>query len=387
MAEAVVRCRRPFDFGDDAYRHYDDQFRNAVLFPPALFEEIGAEPYGYVRVTPIERNGGAILYAAPFDPVEDVSDPDGLRPVAIRTNLSEQVRPGIESGDRLRVEAVDQPESGSITVARGYDDNRGAGICYLQPSLKRELGVAPDGPVELYDPASGGRAILDAADLPEDLHNRDVVRIDGHIQQALQVEFGNAVRARKPVEYNSGTRSPLTRVLEWLIDYREVHLRVELGLDRDEYRNVVRMQQDTMEFLGIEPGDRIVMRWNGERVTTQCLLPPDGVSVPEASLLIASTDRDAVDVSLYDTVVVRRDMGHVFRKRISLSTLGILGVVFGTFQVAGVAGFDDVLRADIGPYGTMAVLLGTAVVVSVFVMWLLLLPERQRCSRPSTEVR
>lgn len=385
----VVECRRPFDFPDVAYAEHDDQFRNAALLPRSVLDDLDVAPHEYVRLRlhdAVDDTGtGVVLPAVPFEPAGE-HVPGDHPPVALRTNLTEKLRDGLEPGTLLAVTAVERPQR-ELQVGRGYDDNRGAGICYLAPSVRDAVGVSPDEPVELCNPVDGGRSVLHTATLSEEDVNEGMVRFDGHIQEALDVGFGERVSVRSPSSHEPVEPSIRERLLGWLIDYREVHLRVELGLDRDEYRNVVRMQEDTMQFLGIDPGDRIVMTWNGKRLSTQCLLPPEGVSVPDASLLVASTDRDPVDVSLYDTVTVRRDMGHILKQQVAVSTLGILGVVFGVFQAANAATLDDMLVAEFGPFGTIVVLAAVAALASVLVIWLLLFPERQKCSRPSTEVR
>jgi hypothetical protein len=383
---AVVRCRRPFDFDDTAYRRYDDQFRNCVFLPPSLFEELGIEPFEYVRVR--EHGGGddrVVMQTALFEP-ESVDAPGDHPLAALRTNLTEKIREGLDRNTLLEVTAIQHPYR-EMQVGRGYDDNRGAGICYVADDAKRAVGVDEDEPVELYDPVDGGRSILETAPLPGDAPNESVVRVDGHIQETLAIEFGDSIRMRSPVAGGTVEPSVGERVFGAFVGYRDVHLRVELGLDRDEYRNVVRMQEDTMRFLGIEPGDRVVIRWGGEQLAAQCLLPPEDTSVPDAAILLASTDRDPIDVSLYDTVVVRRDMGHILKQRIAVSLLGILGVVFGVFQAATVATLDELLVARFGPFGAVLALGAVSGLLSVLVVWLLLFPERQRCAQPSTAVR
>lgn len=382
----VIRCRRPFDFDDTAYQEYDDQFRNCVFLPPDLFEELGIEPYDYVRVSEHGDDGpGVVMQTALFEPT--TTDADGEYPLAaLRTNLTEEIREDLARNTLLDVTATQRPYR-EMRVGRGYDDNRGAGICYVSPRAKRAIEVDDDGPVELYDPVDGGRSILDTAPLPEDTSNESVVRVDGHIQETLGVEFGDSVRMRAPVDHDAVTPTLRERAFGSLVGSRDVHLRVELGLDRDEYRNVVRMQGDTMQFLGIEPGDRVVVQWDGKRLSAQCLLPPDEKSVPDAAILLASTDRDPIDTSLYDTVVVRRDMSHILKQRVAVSLLGILGVAFGVFQAANAATVDELLVAQVGPFGTILTLCAVSAVLSVVVVWLLLFPERQKCSKPSTAVR
>ena len=382
----VVKCRRPFDFDDDAYEEYDDQFRNSAFLPSHLFDDLGVEPYEYVRVSEHGHEGeGVVIQAVPFDPVTSERE-EGYPLAALRTNLTEKIRDGLSRNTLLDVTATDCPYR-EMQVGRGYDDNRGAGICYVTPSAKRAVGADEDDPIELYNPVDGGRSILETSPLSADDANESVVRVDGHIQETLGVEFGNTVRMRAPADSDTVDPSLKERLLRPLVDYREGHLRGELGLDRDEYRNVVRMNQDTMQFLGIDPGDRVVMRWDGTQLSTQCLLPPDGTSVPDSAILVASTDRDPIDVSLYDTVVVRRDMGDKLKQEVAVSMLGILGVIFGVFQAADAATLDDMLVASIGPLGALLALCGVAAFLSVFVTWLMLFPQRQKSSEPSTEVR
>jgi bifunctional DNA-binding transcriptional regulator/antitoxin component of YhaV-PrlF toxin-antitoxin module len=109
-------------------------------------------------------------------------------------------------------------------------------------------------------------------------------------------------------------------------------------LQQDEERDIVRIGSSTRQYLGIDIQDKVKISWKEKQVVAQCLPPTadndsSNQSLSPAEISIPSTLRDKIGVNPNDTIEVRRDSKYMFKEQIGLSILGILGVVFGTFQV------------------------------------------------------
>lgn len=386
MDDTSITClvKRPYDFAPGAFAEFNDQFRNAVVLPRPLFDRLGIEPYGYVAVAPetdaeAEQTGSRVVHAVPFGQETPVVRVDGAWVVAARTNVLVGACEGGVGDDRIRIGPIDSPSSGALTVRRTYDDEVAERACYVSPTTCRRVGLDDGDRVEVFNPGDGGRKLVAVSERPE--VGEGDVRLDARSRLTLGVDLGDSVVVRRAVDLRSPAPTLRGRALERLVGYREVPLRVEFGLDRDEYRNVARLSAEMMAFLGIDPGDRLVVDWKGQTAVTQCLSPPPDEAVSPVSILLPSTERDRVNVSIGDTVSARRDMGHVFRKRIALSTLGILGVTFGVFQGVGAVGLASILVQRLGVGATLLALLALSGVISLLVVWLLLFPERGKCAR------
>jgi len=378
-SERVVVCRRPYDFPESAYATHDDQFRNALCLPRAVLADLGLADHDYAAIGPADGDPGEDGLLVPVvgfvaDYTTEAAEPEA----ALRSNLVQQL-PGVSAGNRLAVRAVDVPTVDGLTVHRTYDDEVDHRACHLSEAVRETVGVVVGEQVELVNADTGGRALVRA--LPLETGDADLARIDVRTREALDVGVGDTVRVRAPIAVERTAPGATERALDELVGSREAAFRVELGLDRDEYRNVARLNPDMLRFLGIEPGDLAVLDWKGQRSVTQCLLPPDDEDVPPVAIWLPSTERDRIDASVHDVVTVRRETGHVFRKQVALSILGILGVVFGVFQIANVIGLVAPLRAALGTAGTLVALLSVSALASVLVVWLLLFPERQKVLR------
>lgn len=243
----------------------------------------------------------------------------------------------------------------------------------------QQLGINPGGSVELYNSETGGRIAVTVG-FPHS--NPEVVRLDVRSRQALDLTTGDDVGVRDI----SITRRTAFGIKRWLlkrmVDTRQMPFYVQLGPDQDEYRNIVRISVDMMNFLGVEEGQDVTLTWRGQTTKAQCLATEFGDGDPPNTIKVPATKRDEIDVSVHDSVVVERDMWSIFREQMAVSTLGIFGVIIGTLQIAPLLDVQWLVnRLGLVPAGVgTAVLL---VVVSVFVVWILLMPVRQQCTSPS----
>ena len=382
----VVRCERPSGFPDDAFRDEYDWFRNAIVLPPYVFRELGVDPFCYLEAIPNEEpydwGAAVVVFAVAFEETMDRDRTARLgHEAVIRTNLMNEISPLLEVDNEIRLRPVADRPTDELRAMRSYADQFSGEVCYVHPDVRSDIGVDVGATVEAHHTVTGGRHHLELRELRSDRESTDVVRIDGHSRRVLDVELGETVRLRKPKDVEPTRRGFETRLLDGLVGRRAVSLRVLPGLDRDEYRNIARINADTMRFLGIESGDIVTIEWKGRTATIRCMDPPEGTSVPPLSILLPSTERDRIDVSIYDACTVYRDVGYVFRKHLSLSTLGVLVVLLGAVQVVDVgAAIEGVSSAgELVALTVVAVL--TVAAVALATVWLMLYPERQRCAQ------
>jgi len=113
---------------------------------------------------------------------------------------------------------------------------------------------------------------------------------------------------------------------------------VFIGLNADENRRVVRMNEETMRLLGVNEGDKIEVVSGSQTTSVRCLpvasdsylieqdADIDGADVHDRNLLLPATERDAVGAVADDVVTVRRDTSYVAGNSIVPSMFGLLGV-------------------------------------------------------------
>lgn len=355
---------------------------NAVAVPTGVFDEMGVEPFCYIRARYEADDEGKLIYAIPFSSDYDADD----NAIAISTNLMKGINPDLGVREEIQIEPRNAPCSDPLTVYRPYSDLRD-GVCYLDPKVLSDINVKKGEQVEIYNTETGGRVTLIADTLFENDRSPEKIRLDLHSTKILDVNFGDTVRVREAVDIDDATTSrriPRLRdlfsdlkdeLLEFFVGSRQVLLRVEPGLDQDEYRGIIRVNRSTMGYLGVEEKDRIIVDWKRRKASVQCLPTSDNETDPLA-VLVPSSVRDQIEVSNFDGINVWRDRGYIFQKRISISLLGILGVVFGTFQIATVTSISAILLEEVGVIGNLLVLLGVSAVLSLPVIWFLLLPVR-----------
>jgi len=384
MVDSIeVTCLRPAsDFSADIYRQQEHILGNAVAVPTHVFDEMGVEPFCYIRARYHPDDAGKLVYAIPFS---DSYNPDE-NVIAISTNLMDGIDPNLGVGEEIEIEPVDAPCSDPLTVYRPYSDLR-AGTCYLDPEVLSNIDVEKGEEVEVYNTETGGRVTLTADTLFENDRDTEKVRLNLHSTKIIDVDFGDTIKVRKAVDIDGEGSNTIIqkvqnsisrledRLLEFFVGSRKVRLKVEQGKDQDEYRGIIRVDSSTMSYLGVEEKDRVIADWKGTEISVQCLPKSDGGEEPLA-VLVPSTVRDQLEVSNFDGINVWRDRGYIFQKRIAISLLGILGVVFGTFQIATVSTISSILLERVGVLGNLLILLGVSALLSLPVMWFLLLPAR-----------
>jgi antitoxin component of MazEF toxin-antitoxin module len=371
MASTIeLECHWPSTLEKQEYifNEETDKSRNALVVPKSVLDDIGISEYGYVKLSVANKSSvqDVILPALSF---EETPDEDPPRKASLRTNLMDQL-PGQQPEDTLKVEAYSVLSSDALPAYLGYaDDIYEYDYCYLSESVRETVGAAVGDYVEAYNPEHGGRMALRVRAL-RTTDNADKIRMSGQARDVLQIDIGDEVRVRETVHAQPTQLRWWERALSPLVGFRQLGLQVRRGSDRDEHRNVVRISEDVMELLAVDQGDQIVLEWNGTSISVRCL-PPRDDDLESMEIKVPSTvrDMDQFDVSIHDAVHVRRNPYYILRKQVAVSTLGILGVIVGSFQVA------SYLNLAI----TTAIL--QSIIMSIFVIWLLLLPERQRCAR------
>ncbi|WP_162524304.1 hypothetical protein [Halobellus captivus] len=374
----TVRCRRPYDLDAELFTDTADQFRNALFLPPPAFDELDLSNYEYVRLRDPERTARGIrVVAVRVESCPALIEPDHYVG-ALRTNLYNKVSSiaRTEDGGLVVDVCVDETVTQfSGTAGRTYDDEIDYRVCHLSECRMEQLGIATGSTVELFNPATGGRIDV-VVGAPHD--DPALVRVDVRSRQAIDIEPGDGVGVRNTGITADANQSLSRWIQKFFIDSREMPFNVRLGPDQDEYRNVVRMTEDMMAFLGIDPGDNVVLKWRGKRTKAQCLTTELDDDSPPNTIKMPATERDRIDISVHDAVSVERDMVYVFQEQIARSVFGIIGVVVGALQVIVVTDVSGIVEQH-GLAFTAAGFVLAVAGVSVLVTYLLLTPERQKC--------
>ncbi len=265
--------------------------------------------------------------------------------------------------------------------------------CRLHPDDLASIGCSDGDAVELYNPDTGARFQATARAASTNM-DPGQLSVSTRCRKLLDVEFperaddeqATTLHARKPVKTvdesdEKGLVNRFTdRLLDWAVDYHEVQLRVNIGLNADEGRSAGRVNADTMEVLAIDDGDRVQIHSKDSETTVRCrIIEPeshfietdsdiDAADVRDRTILLPSTARERLDAVCGDIVRVRRDTRHVAIRSITPSMFAFLGVLISGLQIV------DLLSPSLQPYAILLTLILAGVAI-----WLMLWPERVRC--------
>ena len=414
MESATVVSKTISDFRNHCFED-GDKFRYAVIVPQSTLSNLDdTEEYEYVEISSPDSDAEATLaqiiaFSDAHDP-EEFSTDDGLPWACIRTKLQREIGLDPERDEQMTVEirACDTTTLDSLSVHRvsaWEQEARDITTEGLAGYISAEDMVGTDelagGDVcELINPKTGSRIQLPVETYDHKNRESGTIRINGITRKLLRVDSkdegeDNELRLRIFTEVDE-EEGPLDRVSRWFgrrfVDYSYSYFRVLPGYDRDEGRNVVRMNEDAMKGLGIEENDRVILSWLREEkrqrnVRCQSGWDEDKVLEPEEapessygeteslSVRIPSTERDELNISVGDSIQIRRDMRYQAGKQVSLSAFGILGVVVGTGQLINMI-FDQISLAYVVSSVTIVL------VLSVLTVWLVMNPIRQKCRIP-----
>lgn len=375
-----VKCKRPVsDFPASAYREDIHRFSNSIVLAPDAFETLNISPYSYVEIRPVgvPNPMPTDLYAIPFS--ESYENPSIA---AIGTNVMREV--GITRGESVEIRPKESIKSPELTAYRPYANiSRKTDLetprCFIHPWLRWALGFEQGDDAELYNPETGNRLPCAVYDLLSDDREYEKIRLQHSITEVLGIEYRDRVRLRRPPDISEPSDTYQERAFASLVGYRSVTLRTEPGEDRDEDRDIVRLNEDTVQYLGTSFGDEIELNWKGKRIVAQCLPTKTGTTISPFEIQVPSTIRDRLGLNPNDAVTARRDVEQVFYDRIALSLLGILAVVFSSFQVYNSLDVTTRLESAIGTVPSLLLLSGFVSMISVAVVWLLFLPQRREC--------
>jgi formylmethanofuran dehydrogenase subunit D len=393
----TVVARTADRFGADAFAGRHDEFKNVVVLSRDVLDDLypnGHSNTGYISAKLAGGVDPVQLYAISFDPSHEPTTYQGTPEAYVRLNLQERIGCDV-SGDPplLELTAVNAAETGELALKRRstHQESTEVATCYANPDVLESLGVDDGDSVEAFNPERGGRMVVTARAAPE-LDPGDA-SLGTRARQLLRVRIPRnadggsvtSIRLREHVREKSGSRSIRERVSHWImrraVGYHEVNLRVFIGLNADENRRVVRMNEETMRLLGVNEGDKIEVVSGSQTTSVRCLpvasdsylieqdADIDGADVHDRNLLLPATERDAVGAVADDVVTVRRDTSYVAGNSIVPSMFGLLGVFIGGPRVL------SILLPEFGRVQMVV----TLTLLSALAVWMVLWPERQRC--------
>jgi hypothetical protein len=120
-----------------------------------------------------------------------------------------------------------------------------------------DINIEPTEYVEIYSPEHGGRMPLRVRKLREGENSEAKARMSGQAKNVLQMDTGDRVRVRECVHARPSGPRWWEQILAPIVGFRELGLRVQTGLDRDEHRNVIRVSEGVIEIIAVEPGDQM----------------------------------------------------------------------------------------------------------------------------------
>ncbi|WP_135304890.1 hypothetical protein [Haloarcula amylovorans] len=378
-----------------AFRDSIDQFKDVLVLPTTTFTSVfgpDAEA-GYASLSSPQTSEDVIVYTLPFSEGDD--PPKTTVPKAyLRGSLREQVITD-DARPEVSVTAVDTADSGPLDVMRfsTKTESTQPTTCRLHPDDLASISSSDGDSVELYNPDTGARFQATARKASVNM-DPGQISVSTRCRKLLNVEFPEraadgqttTLHVRHPVRTvegsdEKGVRSRvMDRLLNWAVDYHEVQLRLNIGLNADEGRSAGRVNADTMDVLAINDGDRVRIQSKNTETTVRCRpIDPeshfietdsdiDATDVRDRTILLPSTARERIDAVCGDIVRVRRDTRHVAIRSITPSMFAFLGVVIGGLEIV------DLLSPSLQPYGVVLTLFFAGVAI-----WLMLWPERVRC--------
>lgn len=387
-------CETLSHFDEESFPEWG-RTRNAILLPREAFRRVnGLEEFGYAEAFP-EGHGdstGVVVQVAGFSDDHDSAayTSSGRYEACVRSTMQDRIGVDTTRGDQhVELRPIELPSVHGLTVERVRNTEQTdrdivthGSVCYIHEATRRELGVEEEDVVEVLNPTTGARICLPIK-VGDNVHyDEEWIRLDRNTRKLLGVEADRSdevsgvqeVSVRVPADLTDRSRTARwwRRATEWLgrrfVDYTTVRLRVTYGRDRDEDRNIVRLDPNTMKSLGIDEHDKAVLQWNKRQINARCLEDIEADGTGPLEVRVPSTERDKLEVSVGDCVDVRRNMRYAAGKKMAVSLLGILGVLLGSNQLLLV-----VDRLDMAP------VIGLFSVLSVVIAYFILLPERQKC--------
>lgn len=387
-----ILCETLSNFESDCFGETGGT-RNAVILPAEVFEENDwIEEYGYARAVVGENAAspeiGHVVQVAKFSSYHDAEEysSNGIPEACVRSTLQDRI--GVNFPEGLGVVSLYPCESESVTglkvervtnVEQQQSDTDTLGaVCYIHETTRRKLGIREGDPVEVVNSASGARIRLPTKTGGDLRYNEDWVRLDRNSRTHIAVEpyqaatdSASTVAIRVPPS-TAEQRLPM-RIYDRLahhlgrifVDYSKVRLQIIQGRDRDEDRNMVRLDESTMKSLGIKEHDKVILEWQDRTQSVRCLKDITDDGTGPLKIRVPSTERDKLEVSVGDCVDVRRDMKYSAGKEAALSVLGFLAVLVN---------MDVILR-----YISLEYAIGLLGGLLLLTFYLVLLPTRQQC--------
>ncbi|MFO7925522.1 MAG: hypothetical protein ACQET5_11715 [Halobacteriota archaeon] len=415
MGDSTVICETISNFENRSFER-NDKFRNAVIVPQEVLSALDETvEYEYVRLTPHGSDDfGALTQIVCFSNVHDPEkySRDDVYLACIRTSLQRRI--GLDAEDieseesdiKIDIHEIQSEIKSGLRVHRisaweqqSRDVTTEGFACYIHSGDLVDLQGLENGDVaELINPIEGFRIQLPVETYRHKHYDEHTIRLNGVIRTLLDVNstdegVSQTVKLRVLENKRTASYQFYRKISTWIgrlfVDYSYTHLRVLPGYDRDEGRNIVRVNEDTMEGLGIEENDRALIRWKNEERNVRCQtgwendtkLEPG--ETPESShgeneslaIRMPSSERDRLDISVGDSVRIRRDMRYQAGKQVSYSVFGILGVIVGTNQIITMV-LDEL------NYQYFIITTLTILVLSIATIWFILNPIRQKCRMP-----
>ena len=416
MDGTTVICKTISDFRDYCFKD-GDKFRYAIIVPETVLAQLeDTSEYEYVELSsPESESSGTLAQIITFSEDHDLdefSTDDGVYYSCVRTKLQREI--GLEPEDEgdenipIEIRECDTEVIESLDVHRvsAWEQEtrdittEGVAGYMTEDKISDVEGLNSGDLCELINPGTGARIQVPIEPNEHKQRKDDTIRLNGITRKLLRVDSkdegeDNTLRLRVLSDVDR-TAGRLDRLSRWVgrrfVDYSYSHFRVLPGYDRDEGRNVIRMNEDAMTGIGIEENDRIVMSWQRDtkkkrNVRCQSGWEGDTELEPAASaessygedeslsVRVPSTERDSLNISVGDSIRVRRDMRYQAGKQVALSAFGILGVIVGTNQLINMI-FDEISVEYIGT-SLLSILL-----LSVVTVWLIMSPIRQKCRVP-----
>ena len=309
----------------------EDVPRDTVGLPHKAFRSLNISEYDYVRI--YGKRGSRILRAKKLPAKSQ-------QIVRLRAGTRHEI--GVDMEDMVKVERIEETSCVNVRVHFGRKEDVGQGKCRLHPKILKMLGTAEGGLIELFNPDTGGRILLHAEE--HDLKYENAILIDKQIRRLLNVdektvgtEEAQQLKVRKNI-FMAKKESILDRLLKFIVGYKWLMLRVVMGIDVDEGKNIVRLRKDNINVLGLEENDVVDIYWRNKKVECRVLqIPPlKSVGAPNLSasnygfaISICASERRKLDVDLFDIVRIRRSPQYVFKKhfdRAILTSITALGL-------------------------------------------------------------
>ena len=293
----------------------DSISRDSVGVPSIVLNKLDLSDYDYVKIQYLNKSCIFRVHA-----INEESD----EIVRMRNREREKISCNVD--DIVTVEPFYDAKSEIATIRIGRVEDVGENIGRLHHDMMNKINVSINDSIELFNKDNGGRIILDIKE--HKLKYNNAILLTKDKRKLLKVDEKDINIKKYGVRKNpfkNIKKGIIDKILKFIVGYKYLNLRVEVGLDNDEGKKIVRLSSSNLKILGVKENDIVDVYWRDNKLSCRALEFPEyyqnSISIEDQSeidfeISLCSSERDSINVDLYDVVSIRRSPSYVLKKNL-----------------------------------------------------------------------